>query len=151
MAADGAGALGRAVASAQLPKRPGTFLLWTLSYIARGSQGALQFQWRQSARGFRGFPLGDGAHAGHLSPTWQAVTNTGEALARLGAVAEQRVSAQVAIVIDWESEWARRASIGPAAEDEPFTQARAWHRSLWEAGITADIIGVEALWMPTRW
>ena len=125
------------------PKRPGTFLLWTLSSIARGSQGALQFQWRQSARGSEAFHSGMVPHAGRLSPTWQAVVDTGEALSRLGAVSEQRVSAQVAIVIDWESEWARRASIGPAAEDEPFTQARAWHRSLWEAGITADIIGVE--------
>lgn len=125
------------------PKRPGNFLLWSLSSIARGSQGALQFQWRQSARGSEAFHSGMVPHAGRLSPTWQAVTDTGEALARLGTVADQRVSAQVAIVVDWESEWARRASIGPAAEDEPFTQARAWHRSLWEAGITADVIGVE--------
>ncbi|WP_254872936.1 beta-galactosidase [Schaalia sp. Marseille-Q2122] len=125
------------------PKRPGNFLLWSLCSVARGSQGALQFQWRQSARGSEAFHSGMVPHAGRLSPTWQAVTDTGEALARLGRAADQRVVSQVGIVVDWESEWARRASIGPAAEDEPFSQARAWHRSLWEAGITADIIGVE--------
>ena len=124
------------------PKRPGQLLLWSLARVAHGADGVLQFQWRQSRRGAETFHSGMVPHAGRDSRTWEEVVATGQALARLGAVLGEPVRAEAALVVDWESQWALSVAIGPVEVGERFEAARAWHRSLWEAGITTDIVPV---------
>lgn len=126
------------------PKRPGQFLLWSLSRIAHGADGVLQFQWRQSRQGAETFHAGMVPHSGRSSRTWDEVVATGHALGRLAPVLGGRVHADAAVLIDWDSEWARRAAVGPVAPGEPFAAARAWHRTLWEAGIAVDVIGPDS-------
>ncbi|QWW20748.1 beta-galactosidase [Schaalia sp. 19OD2882] len=125
------------------PKRPGQFLLWSLARLAHGADALLQFQWRQSSAGSETFHSGMVPHAGADSRTWSEVVHTGQVLSRLGEVVGTRVEAEAAVVLDWESQWARHACIGPTEEQGFFTGARAWHRSLWEAGHQVDVVGVE--------
>lgn len=126
------------------PKRPGQYLLWSLARLAHGADGVLQFQWRQSRQGAETLHSGMVPHAGAASRTWNDVVQVGDVLARLGAVVGTRCDARVAVVIDWESEWARAAAIGPTDLGVPFTQARAWHRTFWEAGIAVDVVGADS-------
>lgn len=128
------------------PKRPGQFLLWSLARVAHGADAVLQFQWRQSRAGAETFHSGMIPHAGAVSRTWDEVVETGRALSRLGPVVGARTEAGIAILVDWESEWARAASIGPTEEPaEPlFALARHWHRTAWEAGHQVDLVGPEA-------
>lgn len=91
-------------------------------------------------------PLGDDPARGRCFAHLDEVLETGRALSRLGPVVGARTEAGIAIVVDWESEWARAASIGPTEEPaEPlFALARHWHRTAWEAGYQVDLVGPEA-------
>lgn len=126
------------------PKRPGQFALWSLSSVGRGADGILQFQWRQSAAGSETFHAGMIPHAGRQSRTFHEVRDFGALLPRLASVRGSCSRADVAIVIDWDSEWARYAAIGPVPRGEHFAEARAWHRSFWEAGLATDFVPVDA-------
>ena len=99
-------------------------------------------QWRQSRQGAETFHSGMVPHAGRDSRTWEEVVATGQALTRLGPVLGEPVQAEAALILDWESQWALSAAIGPVEVGERFETARAWHRSLWEAGIATDIVPV---------
>ena len=131
------------------PKRPGQFLLWTIARLAHGADGILQFQWRQSAKGSETFHSGMVPHSGEDSPIWTDVVSTGQALKSLAPITGTRMSARAAVVIDWESEWARHYAIGPISSENPtdswgnFAPAKSWHQSLWEAGIATDVVGVD--------
>ena len=122
-------------------KRPGQLTQWSLARLAHGADGVLQFQWRQSVRGAESFHSGMVPHSEAASRVWQETKALGRELARLGPVIGQPTTADVAIVIDWESEWARGAAIGPVNDAEPFESARQWHRTLWESGVAVDVIG----------
>lgn len=125
------------------PKRPGQLLLWSLARMAHGADGILQFQWRQSRQGAETFHSGMIPHAGRASRTWDEVVATGRALKRLEPVLGEPVRAETAVILDWDSQWAMSSAIGPVEYGERFEAARAWHRSLWEAGIATDIVPVD--------
>ena len=124
------------------PKRPGQLLLWSLARVAHGADGVLQFQWRQSRQGAETFHSGMVPHAGRDSRTWEETVATGQALRHLGPVLGEPVRAEAALILDWESQWALSTAIGPVEAGERFEAARAWHRTLWEAGIATDIVPV---------
>ncbi|MCI1674746.1 MAG: beta-galactosidase [Ancrocorticia sp.] len=124
-------------------KRPGQYALWSLERLAHGADGVLQFQWRQSIRGSETFHAGMVPHAGKKSATWHEVVELGSTLQKLGPVVGAPQEANVAIVLDWESEWATMSAVGPQ-DWSHFRLAREWHRTLWEQGITTDIVGTDA-------
>lgn len=123
------------------PKRPGQYAMWSMQRMAHGADGILQFQWRQSKGGSETFHAGMVPHAGKASRTWHDSVWLGQALKRLAPVLGARSEASVAVVIDWESEWARSVSVGPSDHGTPFEGAKAWHRTLWEQGIATDVLG----------
>ena len=125
-------------------KRPGQFALWSLARLAHGADGVLQFQWRQSVRGAEAFHAAMVPHAGLATRAWREVLALGADLRRLAPVIGTRVVADVAVIVDWEWEWARAATVGPVNGDRTFAAARQWHRSLWEAGVAVDVVGPEA-------
>jgi beta-galactosidase len=124
-------------------KRPGQYQLWSLERLAHGADGILQFQWRQSVKGSETFHAGMVPHAGRASTTWSEVVDLGKTLKRLGPIVGAPQRAHVAIVLDWESEWAMMSATGPQ-DWSHFRLAREWHRTLWEQGVATDIVGVEA-------
>jgi beta-galactosidase len=121
-------------------KRPGQYALWSTQAVARGADGILNFQWRQSLAGSETFHGAMVPHAGARSHTWTEVVDLGRTLAALGEVQGSRVAADVALVWDWENSWAQQASIGPVADPVPEQQLRAWHASFFERGVAVDIV-----------
>ncbi|MFI6931657.1 beta-galactosidase [Streptomyces sp. NPDC050287] len=121
-----------------LAKDPGDILRHTLGHIARGSEGALFFQWRQSRAGAETWHSGMVPHAGPDSRIFREVTQTGEAVARLGELAGSTVSAPVAVLHDPDAWWALGVDGLPTAELDYHTALARTHRTLWDAGVTVD-------------
>ncbi|MFE5714028.1 beta-galactosidase [Streptomyces sp. NPDC056501] len=121
-----------------LAKEPGEILRHTLGHIARGSEGALFFQWRQSRAGAETWHSAMVPHAGPDSRVFREVTQVGEAVARLGELAGSTVTASVAVLDDPDAWWALGVDGLPSSRlDYHAALARA-HRALWDAGATVD-------------
>jgi beta-galactosidase len=115
-----------------------------LSYqaVARGADGVLFFQWRQSTRGAEKFHSAMLPHSGEDTTRWREVKQLGTELADLSVstdVVGSRVVSNVAMVIDWDSWWAIEQSGLPASlryVDEMF----AWYQELTSQGCTVDFV-----------
>ncbi|MFG2652484.1 beta-galactosidase [Streptomyces sp. NPDC048436] len=121
-----------------LGKEPGDILRHSLGHIARGSEGALFFQWRQSRAGAEQWHSAMVPHAGPDSRIFREVTGTGEAVARLGELAGSTVHADVAVLHDSDAWWAMDSDGLPSAELDYLGTLRRAHRALWDAGVTVD-------------
>ena len=120
-------------------KAPGQMRLWSYQAVARGADGVMFFQWRQSRAGAEKFhsamvPHGRPEH----SPTWHEVVKLGRELNRLDTVCGTRVSAEVAILHDWESWWALELPSKPSTRVHHVDQLESYYRHLFEANLTAD-------------
>jgi len=85
-------------------KAPGQLAALSEQAVARGADGILFFQWRQSRAGSEKFHSAMLPHAGTETRTWREVVALGSSLA--GRPAPEPVRGQVAIVLDWENSWA---------------------------------------------
>ena len=121
-----------------LPKQPGDLLRHTLGHIARGSDGALFFQWRQSAAGAEQWHSAMVPHAGPDSRIFREVSGAGAAVARLAELAGSTVTAQVAVLHDSDCWWALDAQGLPSSDLDYHAALRRAHRTLWGLGVTAD-------------
>ncbi|MDX8035336.1 beta-galactosidase [Lentzea sp. BCCO 10_0856] len=121
-----------------LAKEPGDILRHSLGHIARGSEGALFFQWRQSKAGAEQWHSGMVPHAGPDSRVFAEVTETGAAVARLAELAGSTVTAQVAVLHDSDAWWAMNSDGLPSSELDYHSALRGAHRALWDAGVVTD-------------
>ncbi|MFK8908129.1 beta-galactosidase [Streptomyces sp. YS-3] len=121
-----------------LAKEPGDILRHTLGHIARGSEGALFFQWRQSRAGAEQWHSAMVPHAGPDSRLFREVTAVGEAVARLGELAGSTVRTEVAVLHDSDAWWALEGDGLPSAGLDYHDTLRRAHRALWDAGATVD-------------
>ncbi|WP_028058465.1 beta-galactosidase [Candidatus Solirubrobacter pratensis] len=129
-----------------LAKRPGQMRRNSLAHVARGSDGALFFQWRASRRGAEKFHSGMVPHAGEDSRMWREVVALGRDLERLAPVRGSRVVAEVAMLWDYESWWAVELDSHPSADVTYLDRVRAFHAALWRAGVTVDVVHPEHEW-----
>ena len=123
-----------------LAKRPGQMRLWSHQAIARGSAGAMFFQWRASKAGSEKFHSAMVPHAGTQSRIWREVVALGQELRLLDAVLPARVQASVAIVFDWESWWALELDSKPSTDLRLIDQVRAYYDPLFQRNITVDFV-----------
>ncbi|MFC8507285.1 beta-galactosidase [Streptomyces sp. NPDC057411] len=121
-----------------LGKEPGEILRHSLGHIARGSEGALFFQWRQSRAGAEQWHSALVPHAGPDSRVFREAAATGEAVARLGELAGSAVRADVAVLHDSDAWWALDVDGLPSAALDYHSALRRAHRALWDAGVTVD-------------
>jgi beta-galactosidase len=121
-------------------KAPGQLRRNSLAHVARGADGALFFQWRASAAGAEKFHSGMVPHAGTDTKVWREVVGLGADLRALAEVAGSRVEADVALLWDTESRWAQELDAHPSVDLTYLDEIRAWHRTLWRAGVTADVV-----------
>jgi beta-galactosidase len=124
------------------PKRPGMHLLSSLQAVAHGSNSVQYFQWRQSRGGDEKFHGAVVSHAGHENTkTFREVTAVGQLLAQLKPVVESANHAEVALIYDYQNEWALKLARLPRSLDKNY-QARCMthYYQLWHRGITMDII-----------
>ncbi len=120
-------------------KAPGQMRLWSYQALSRGADGVMFFQWRQSRAGAEKFhsamvPHGPPDH----SPTWHEVVRLGNELTRLDAVCGTRVTADVAILHDWESWWALELPSKPSIRVHHIDQLESYYRHLFDANLVAD-------------
>jgi beta-galactosidase len=121
------------------PKAPGQMRLWSLQAVARGADGVMFFQWRQSQSGAEKFHSAMVPHgSASASPTWQEVVRLGHELRGLDAVCGSRIRADVAILLDWESWWGLELPSKPSNLIQQIEQLEAYYRPLFEANVTVD-------------
>ncbi|SHM57867.1 beta-galactosidase [Cryptosporangium aurantiacum] len=121
-------------------KLPGQLRRDSLTHTARGADGALFFQWRQSKAGAEKFHSALVPHAGTDSKLWRDVVALGNDLHNLEEVAGSTVRAEVAITVDWESWWAIELDSHPSVEVTGLGELRRFHRALWERGVACDFV-----------
>ncbi|MGW4794844.1 beta-galactosidase, partial [Nonomuraea sp. NPDC004297] len=122
-----------------LAKTPGELRRNSLAHLARGADGIMFFQWRQSRAGAEKWHSAMLPHAGTDTRIWREVTALGAELAGLSAVAGSTVSADVALLVDHSSVWAQDHPAQPTTELDPVEEAKRWHAALWRAGVTCDL------------
>ena len=121
------------------PKAPGQMRLWSFQAVARGADGVMFFQWRQSRAGAEKFHSAMVPHGpAESSPTWREVVRLGQELRGLDAICGSRIRADVAILLDWESWWALELPSKPSSRIKQLEQLEAYYRPLFEANVTAD-------------
>ena len=123
-------------------KRPGALMAETAQSIARGADGIMFFQWRQSRAGSEKFHSAMLPHAGTSTRTWDAVTELGARLPALGDLPAPGRDAQVALVFDWENWWAVEERDHPT-EIDYLALTLEWYGAFHERGIQVDIIAPE--------
>lgn len=128
-----------------LPKANGEMIANSISHIARGSNGAMFFQWRQSVSGSEKFHSAMVPHAGTDTRIWRDVVKLGEhvsSLSKLGHSSTDR--AQVAMVFDYDSWWAMSQRNLPSTSQEYWKLPYDWYRALWQLGIRVDFVSPDA-------
>src|SRR3954453_3363753 len=99
------------------PKAPGQMRAWSYQAVARGADGILFFQWRQSAAGAEKFHSGMVPHSGTDTRVWREIEELGQELASLSdSLAGTRVTGErAALVLDWDSWWAIEQPASPTS------------------------------------
>ncbi|SFK00709.1 beta-galactosidase [Streptomyces pini] len=123
-----------------IAKRPGEMARNSLAHIARGSEGAMFFQWRASRSGAEKFHSAMVPHAGTDSRIWREVVSLGADVAALEEIRGTRTVADVAVVWDWQSWWAQRLEWRPSQDLDAREHAEAWYAALFDRGLTADFV-----------
>lgn len=138
------------------PKKPGQMRLWSFQAVARGAEGVMFFQWRQSKAGAEKF---HSAMVPHVEPedsrSWREVKQLGRDLAKLDGLLGARGEAEVAILLDWNNWWALELDSKPSAAVRMVapTHARgrsadsllyALYRPLYEANVPVNFTHPEA-------
>jgi len=122
-----------------VPKRPGRMRLWSFQAVARGAEGIMFFQWRQSKAGAEKF---HSAMVPHVRPeesrSWEEVSRLGAELGRLDGLVGARGEARTAILMDWESWWALELDSKPSADVRMLEGVYSFYKPLFEANVPVD-------------
>ncbi|MEH7250881.1 beta-galactosidase [Neobacillus niacini] len=126
-------------------KRPGMHLLSSIQMVAHGSDSILYFQWRKSRGSSEKF---HGAVVDHDNSSdnrvFQDVAEVGKTLEKLSGVVGTNRPADVAILYDWESNWALNDAQGFGLKTKRYPQTLVQHyRAFWEKDIPVDVITKE--------
>ena len=126
-------------------KRPGQMRLWSLSALARGADGIMFFQWRQSKAGAEKF---HGAMVPHGEPensrSWHEVKQLGADLEMLSPVAGSVGEAEVAILLDWNSWWALELDSKPSQAVYQMDGLAELYRPLLRTNVAVDFAHPES-------
>ncbi|MCD0445993.1 beta-galactosidase [Glycomyces sp. A-F 0318] len=121
-------------------KRPGDQIRHSLSYVARGSEGVMFFQWRASRYGAERYHSAMLPHGGTEAKSWREVKEFGARLGRIAEVKGSTVVARAAVLLDFESAWAANTPGQPSAHMTTYPELRRWHAALWRKGVTTDLV-----------
>ena len=119
-------------------KRPGVMRLGSYQAIARGADGVMFFQWRQSKAGAEKHHSGMVPHSGTDTRVWHEVKSLGNELPKLDPVLASQVKADVAILMDWENWWALELDSKPSNDLKLFPQLYSYYKPLFDRNITVD-------------
>ncbi|MGW5306176.1 beta-galactosidase [Streptomyces griseoluteus] len=131
-------------------KRPGELRRNSLTHLARGADGILFFQWRQSTAGAEKWHSAMLPHGGTDTRVWREVRALGAELSALGEVAGTRVRAEVALLFDWPNWWALELEARPSGRLRYLEAVRDWYAALWSLNLTCDVVPPGADLTPYR-
>ena len=122
-------------------KDPGEIVRHSLGHVARGSDGAMFFQWRASRTGAEQFHSAMLPHSGTRSRVWREVLELGRHLKAIAEVRGTQVEpARAAIVADDPAGWALRHGLKPHRALSYGRELREWHRALWDRHVLCDVV-----------
>ena len=126
-------------------KRPGMHILSSFQQIAHGSNSTLYFQWRRS-RG--NSEKHHGAVVDHDNSTenrvFKEVATYGKYLENLSEIKDTLKDVEVAIIFDWQSNWALKRDSGFCRQSKRCIQTLQDHYSVfWQNDIPVNIITSE--------
>ncbi|MFF7871445.1 beta-galactosidase [Streptomyces qaidamensis] len=125
-------------------KAPGQMARNSLAHVARGSEGALFFQWRQSRRGAEKFHSAMVPHGGTDTRVWREVVELGASIEALSEIRGTRTEADVAVLWDWHSWWAQNLDWRPSVDHDARERADAFYEALYDRHLTVDFAHPEA-------
>ncbi|QEU84315.1 beta-galactosidase [Streptomyces viridosporus] len=125
-------------------KAPGQMARNSLAHVARGSEGALFFQWRQSRRGAEKFHSAMVPHGGTDTRVWREVVELGASVGSLASLRGTRTEADVAVLWDWHSWWAQNLDWRPSEDHDARERADAFYEALYDRHLTVDFAHPEA-------
>ncbi|MGW0719907.1 beta-galactosidase [Streptomyces sp. NPDC002778] len=131
-------------------KRPGETRRNSLTHLARGADGLMFFQWRQSRAGAEKWHSAMLPHAGTDGRVWKEVSALGAELASLAEVTGSRVQSEVAVLFDWHNWWALELQARPSGQFRYLDAVRDWYEALWTMNITCDLVPPGADLTPYR-
>ncbi|MBG6056036.1 beta-galactosidase [Salinibacterium sp. CAN_S4] len=120
-------------------KPEGMMRAWSYQAIARGADGVLFFQWRQSVRGGERFHSAMLPHTGTDTASWRSITQLGRELVDMPASGDRISPASTAIMFDWDTWWSIEQPGLPATLSY-LELVRGWYRPLYEAGVAVDFV-----------
>ncbi|TQM81290.1 beta-galactosidase [Saccharothrix saharensis] len=123
-----------------IAKLPGELRRNSYAHLARGADGTLFFQWRQSRAGSERYHSAMVPHAGPDTKVYREVERVGAEYGRLAELVGSTVAAEVAVVFDWESWWALSQPNHPTGDFAYPEHVFAHYRALWRAGVTVDFV-----------
>ena len=121
-------------------KGRGEMLRNSLSHVARGADGVMFFQWRQSKAGAEKFHSAMVPHGGRDTDVWRGTVGLGRALESLAEVRGSRVLNRVALVMDYPSWWGSELDSHPTQALRYSEEMLRWYTALWDLGIGVDIV-----------
>ncbi|TFV96887.1 beta-galactosidase [Leifsonia flava] len=131
------------------PKAPGQMAALSMQAVARGADGIMFFQWRQSRAGAEKFHSAMLPQAGTDTRTWREVVALGAELAALARLAAQPAAggglpagsrdARVALVLDWENWWAIENPDHPVVLDH-LAHVQTWYAAAHRQHVQVDIV-----------
>ena len=130
-------------------KEPGQLVRDSLAHVAMGADAVCYFQWMQSKAGAEKFHSAMVPHAGEDSAVFRDVCELGADLNKLsdeGILGSRLAKSRVAVVFDYESEWATEHTATPTQHVHHVDEPLAWFRALADQGVTADVVPVRGAW-----
>jgi len=121
------------------PKAPGQMKALSAQAIARGADGIMFFQWRQSRSGSEKFHSAMLPQAGTGTRTWREVVALGADLAALPALPAGHRDARVALVFDWENWWALKNPDHPIVLDY-LAIVQDWYSAMHRQHVQVDFV-----------
>lgn len=122
-------------------KPPGVMRLWSYQYLARGADGVLFFQWRQSRAGAEKFHAGlIGEGPPERQRCYRESRSLGAELARLGEIVGTRFYGQVAILHDQDSWWGLELPSKPNNDLKYKRVMEAFYGALHRRNIPTDFV-----------
>ncbi|WP_030603110.1 beta-galactosidase [Streptomyces achromogenes] len=125
-------------------KAPGQMARNSLAHVARGSEGAMFFQWRQSRRGAEKFHSAMVPHGGTDTRVWREVVELGASVEALSEIRGTRTEADAAMLWDWQSWWAQNLDWRPSEDHDPRERADSFYEALYDRHLTVDFAHPEA-------
>ncbi len=127
-------------------KRPGMDRTAALQSLAHGSDTVQYFQFRKSRGSAEKFHGAVVDHVGtNETRVFKAVAEIGATLRTIDEIAGTMPKVKVAIIFDWENDWALTDAQFIQRENKKYRETGLdYYRPLWERGITADIVSAHA-------